>query len=169
MAEAIIDGTGVTGSSMKVTENNEAVVTGSTTVTNTVNVATSGLSSSRAYHQTDAVYNSDTSLTPKFSKIQAASSGDNIIIGGVSSKKIRVLSLFAIAGSVADTVELSFTSDSGASPSFLTGSSIEIVQSAGFSLPYNPVGWFETGSSLALNMKLNKTVPVNGAVTYVEV
>jgi len=39
----------------------------------------------------------------------------------------------------------------------------------GISLPYNPTGWFETGSGLKLNMVLGSGVAVAGGLTYVEV
>jgi hypothetical protein len=55
-----------------------------------------------AKHATDAIMDGLTALTPKFAKIDAATSGDNTLVAAVASKKIRVLALFLVA--VSDVV-----------------------------------------------------------------
>lgn len=113
--------------------------------------------------ETGSVFNGATALTPKFAVIDAASSGDNTIVAAVSSKKIRVLSLFLIAsGAVTARFE------SGASGTALTGQAT-LAANGGFVLPFNPVGWFETASNTLLNLELSGAVSVDGSLSYVEV
>ena len=100
--------------------------------------------------------------TVKFAVIDNASSGDNTLVSGVSSKKIRVLSLFLVS---AGTVNVRF--ESGASGTALTGQ-MNLIANTGFVLPYNPAGWFETAASALLNLELSDVVSVDGAITYIE-
>lgn len=102
-------------------------------------------------------------VTVKFAIIDAASSGDNTILAAVTSKKIRVVSLFLVA---AGTVNVRF--ESGASGTALTGQ-MNLVANSGFALPYNPTGWFETGSGALLNLELSGAVSVDGSFSYIEV
>lgn len=112
---------------------------------------------------TDALMSSTTALTPKFAAIDAATSGDNTIVAAVASKKIRVLSAFLVA---AGTVNVRF--ESGAGGTALTGQ-MNLVANTGFVLPFNPLGWFETGTNTLLNIELSAAVSVDGSLTYVEV
>ncbi|ANS05114.1 glycoprotein repeat domain-containing protein [uncultured Mediterranean phage] len=113
---------------------------------------------------TNVIHNGVTALTPKFAKIDAASSGDNTLVGLVSGKKIRVLSLFMIsAGTV--TARLESTDSDG---TLLTGQ-MNLVVNSGFTLPFNPVGWFETAAGELLNLELSAAVSVDGCLVYVEV
>jgi hypothetical protein len=104
-----------------------------------------------------------TVVTPKFVIIDAATSGDNTILAAVTSKKIRVLSLFLVA---AGTVNVRF--ESGAGGTALTGQ-MNLVANTGFVLPYNPVGWFETAATTLLNMELSAAISCDGSITYIEV
>ena len=113
--------------------------------------------------QTDAVMNDTTVLTPKFEKIDVATSGNNTLISAVSGKKIRVLSLLMVA---AGTVNTRF--ESGANGTALSGQ-MNLVANTGFCLPFNPVGWFETASAVLLNLELSAAISVDGILTYVEV
>ena len=113
---------------------------------------------------TNVIHDGVTALTPKFAKIDAASSGDNTLVAIVSGKKIRVLSLFMIsAGTV--TARLESTNSSG---TLLTGQ-MNLVVNSGFTLPFNPVGWFETAAGELLNLELSGAVSVDGCLVYVEV
>lgn len=113
--------------------------------------------------ETGSVFNGATALTPKFAVIDAAGSGDNTIVAAVSSKKIRVLSLFLIAsGAVTARFE------SGASGTALTGQ-MNVAANGGFVLPFNPAGWFETAVTTLLNLELSGAVSVDGSLSYVEV
>jgi hypothetical protein len=113
--------------------------------------------------ETSSIYDGSTALTPKFAVIDAASSGDNTLVAAVNPKKIRVLSLFLMA---AAAVTVRF--ESGAGGTALSGQ-MNVPANGGFSLPYNPVGWFETASNTLLNLELGGAVSVDGCLTYVEV
>lgn len=104
-----------------------------------------------------------TVVTPKFAIIDAATSGDNTLVAAVASKKIRVLALFLVA---AGTVITRF--ESGAGGTALTGQ-MNLVANTGFSLSYNPAGWFETASNTLLNLELSAAISVDGSLTYIEV
>lgn len=122
-----------------------------------------------AGHDTTNIYDGVTALVPKFAKISAAASGDNTLVGLVASKKIRVL---AIAMFTTGTVNAYFTSGAGGTAIFadstnkiqLSGSTI-----AGFVLPFNPAGWFESAAGVLLNLVLSGAVGVAGGLLYVEV
>ena len=104
-----------------------------------------------------------TALTPKFAAIDVAVSGDNTLVAAVASKKVRVLSAFLVS---AGTVTTRF--ESGAAGTALTGQ-MNLVANTGFVLPFNPVGWFETGVNTLLNLELSAAVSVDGSLVYVEV
>jgi hypothetical protein len=112
---------------------------------------------------TDAIMSAGAACTPKFAKIDAASSGNNTLVAAVTDKKIRVLSLYMVS---AGTVTVRF--ESGADGTALTGQS-SLVANTGFVLPYSPVGWFETAATTLLNLELSGAVSVDGALTYIEV
>jgi hypothetical protein len=112
---------------------------------------------------TAAIMNDTTALTPKFAVIDEATSGDNTVVAAVASKKIRVLSLFMIC---AGDVDARF--ESGAAGTALSGQ-MDMTANSGFVLPFNPVGWFETGTNTLLNLELSAAVSCDGSVVYVEV
>lgn len=117
-----------------------------------------------AAQRTDTIFESATAaVTPKFAIIDAASSGDNTLVAGVSSKKIRVLSLYLVA---AGAVNVRF--ESGASGTALSGQ-MNLTTNSGIVLPYNPLGHFETAAAALLNMELSGAVSVDGGLTYIEV
>lgn len=103
-----------------------------------------------------------TLLTPKFAAISLSSSGNNTLVAGVSGKKIRVLSYSFVVGG---TVSVKFVS---ATTPDLTGA-MPFTLNGGISVPYNPVGHFETVASDALTLNLNAAVGVYGHLTYVEI
>lgn len=102
-------------------------------------------------------------VTPKFAVIDFASSGDNTLVAAVSSKKIRVVSLFVVA---AGTVNVRF--ESGAGGTALSGQ-MNLIANTGFVLNFNQAGWFETAATTLLNMELSAAISVDGALTYIEV
>ena len=105
----------------------------------------------------------DEFLTPKFAAINASTSGDNTLVAAVASRKIRVLALMLIVGG---TVNVRF--ESGAGGTALTGQ-MELTAQSGFTLPFSPVGWFETASNTLLNLELSGAVSADGCVVYIEV
>jgi len=115
-------------------------------------------------HSTSGLAASDTApLLIKFAVIDAATSGDNTLVAAVAGKKIRVVSLWLIA---AGTVNTRF--ESGASGTALTGQA-NLTAQAGYVLPFNPTGWFETAAGALLNLELSAAVSVDGSLSYVEV
>lgn len=99
----------------------------------------------------------------KYAVINDSSSGDNTIIAAVASRKIRVLAAVLVA---AGDVTVRF--ESGASGTALTGV-MDLTTNSGFTLPYNPAGWFETAVNTLLNIELSAAVAVAGSITYIEV
>lgn len=113
--------------------------------------------------ETSTVYNGTTALTPKFAVVSASTSGNNTLVAAVTSKKIRVLSgVFMSAGTVNATFQ------SGAGGTGLTGA-MPLIANIGFTLPYSPVGHFESASGVLLNLSLSAAIAVTGVITYVEV
>ena len=97
----------------------------------------------------------------QYAIIDGAASGDNTLVAAVTGKRIRVLSLFVIA---AGAVTVRF--ESGAGGTALTGQ-MNITTNSGFTLPFNPEGWFQTVAAALLNMELGGAVSVDGALAYV--
>lgn len=122
--------------------------------------------------ETTTVYEGTTALTPKFAKISAASSGENTLVTGVSSKKIRVLSLCLVG--VGTAVNIHFKDAASGNAIFADGTNpIPIDKSGaagagGLVLGYNPLGWFQTAASGALILNLSGAQAVAGSLTYVE-
>lgn len=113
---------------------------------------------------TDAIQNGTTALTPKYAKISASSSGNNTVVAAVTSKKIRVLG-WNLVGNGAVNAKW----QDGASGTDLTGLYYVAAAGGGISVPFNPVGWFETSSNTLLNLNLSGAVAVGGSLCYVEV
>lgn len=116
-----------------------------------------------AFHESNQVTVAGAPVTIKYAAIDAAVSGDNTLLAAVTSKKIRVLSLFLVA---AGTVTVRF--ESGAGGTALTGQ-MNLIANTGFVLPFNPGGWFETASNTLLNLELSAAVSVDGCISYIEV
>lgn len=95
--------------------------------------------------------------------VAASNSGDNTLVAAVAGKKIRVLACVLIAASA---VTIRF--ESGAGGTAMTGQ-MPVGANGGFTLPYNPHGWFDTIAGELLNLELGGAVAVAGVVVYVEV
>src|SRR3990167_2899792 len=110
------------------------------------------------------LYDGDTPLLPKFAKIDGATSGDNEIVAAVAGKKIRV-----ICGSVTMTGTLvTIRFESGAGWTALTGQMQPLAGNT-ITIPFCPVGNFETAAGESLNMELGGAQSVDGWIVYVEV
>ena len=99
----------------------------------------------------------------KYAVVNIAGSGDNTVISAVTGKKIRVLHYSLVCGAA---VNVRF--ESGAGGTALTGV-MEFAANSGISVPFSPVGHFETTSGALLNIELSGAVNVDGHITYVEV
>lgn len=124
---------------------------------------------------TDAVMNGTAALAPKWAKIGCAAAGANELVAGVSGKKIRVLQV-ALHQAKSATAAAGLYFRSGASTAIYADATYAVpldktgaVGPAGFVLPPNPLGWFETASGEALNVVLDAAQGVSGALQYVEV
>lgn len=116
--------------------------------------------------RTDKVLNDTTALTPKFANIACHASGDNDLIAAVASKKLRVLSIFCMVGTATNVYLHDDT------PTNLVGNSTDkliLAANGGFVLPFNPLGWFETGSGKKLVANLSAANAFAGTIVYVEV
>ena len=119
-----------------------------------------------AAHESGVIDADGVSLTPKFANIAVASSGDNVIVSAVSAKKLRVVSGFMIA---AGDVDAYFVDGADTALVGDGTNGMDLAANSGFTLPFNPVGWFETGSGQSLDLNLSGAVRVAGCITYIEV
>ncbi len=103
---------------------------------------------------------------PQFANIATASSGDNILVSAVSGKKIRVVAGWMIAGGDVDVYFVDGANNTMAGDG---SNGMDLTANSGFTLPFNPVGWFETASGQSLDLNLGGAVRVAGAITYIEV
>lgn len=119
------------------------------------------------YLTTDGIRNGTTLLTPKFAFVNvAASQTDSSVVAAVTSKKIRVLSLYMVAGATATNV--TFGSKPGGAS---TAKSALFANAAngGAVLPFNPLGWFESASGEGLCVTTGAGSTTGIGVVYVEV
>lgn len=118
------------------------------------------------YQATDAIYEGNSALTPKFAFANiAASQTDAALVAAVASKKIRVLALVMVTGGTATNV--TFTSKpagAGAAKSPLFAN----AANGGVVLPFNPVGWFETVVDEGLSVTTAAGSTTGIQVVYVE-
>lgn len=149
------------------------ITSGQALVTATIAAGTALIGKASVAQDTATIYSGTTALTPKFAVISAASSGDNTIVAGVTSKKIRVLSLFLCAKGTANT--LYFRENTSGTAIFGDGTNTIPIDKtgatgpAGFSLGFNPVGWMQSSSGNPLVLNLSAAQGVAGGLTYIEV
>lgn len=105
---------------------------------------------------------SGTSLTVKWSKINATASGDNTVLTAVTSMKLRIL---GIAFTCSNNVEIVFKSGSNT-----LIDAMSFAKYGGLAENSQPGGrWAETNAGEAFIMNLDGAVNVRGRVYYVEV
>lgn len=112
---------------------------------------------------TNAIMNDTTALTPKYAAINATVNGDNTLVAAVVGKKIRVLSYVLVADAA---VGCAF--EDGAGGSELSGQ-MAFAANGGVSVPFSPVGHFETTANTLLNLETDAVANVRGHIAYVEV
>lgn len=102
--------------------------------------------------------NAGTIVTPKYVSINTSASGATALVAADATKKIRVLS-YVIVADAANAVKFqSATTD-------LTGA-MSLAANGGASVPFSPVGHFETAANQALNINLGSAFGVRGHLTY---
>lgn len=111
--------------------------------------------------ETSQMVAANVAVTPKFASVSVASSGDNSVVAAVTSKKIRVLAYVLVADAAVAVKWRNGSTDVSGAMSF--------ASNGGASAPFNPVGWFETSVTTALQLNLGSAVGVRGHITYVEV
>lgn len=97
-----------------------------------------------------------------YAAIAATASGDTTLVAaqGVGNK-IRVLSALVV---VDTAVTVRFEDGTGGTA--LTGL-MALAANSGFSMPYNPAGWFEGSANTLLNLETSATAGVSGCLTYI--
>jgi len=121
---------------------------------------------------TDALMVAATALTPKFAKFSSATTGNQSLVAAVAGKIIRILSLQVIGTAGTNAIYLNDgTADLYADatrkiPLDVTGA----TGPGGLTLPFSPLGWFETAAvTRAVNINLGLANGVVAVATYVEV
>lgn len=109
----------------------------------------------------DAIMAGAALVAPKYAVINAASSGDNVLVSGVPGRKIRVLSYTLVASGFVDA-----RFDSGSAP--ITGA-MPLPTNGGVSCAMSPFGHFETAAGQPLELNLSAAVGVRGHLVYIEV
>ena len=99
----------------------------------------------------------------KRAAMEAAASGNNTLVAAVTGKKIRVLALAITMTGTAVTIRF----EDGAGGTALTGQ-MQPTQGQTVTLPFNPVGWFETSAATLLNLELGGAQSVDGVLVYIE-
>lgn len=113
---------------------------------------------------TSTVYDGNTPILPRYHVIDEGASGDNPVVNPVVDKKIRVLAAsLTMTGTL---VTITFKSGVGPTEQPLTGAMGPLAGHT-ITLPFNPVGWFETSTNELLNMELSGAQSVDGTVVYV--
>jgi hypothetical protein len=131
--------------------------------TNAVSATNAGTFAVQAAQDTSKIANGATALTPKFALISVSSSGVNIIVAAVTSKKIRVLAWDLSPNAAVNAKWQSHTAGDKTGLYYMAG------QGNGNARSFNPVGWFETAAGESLDLNLSAAVAVGGCITYVEV
>ncbi len=116
---------------------------------------------------------SGTALTPKFAVINLTATGT--LVAAVTGKKIRVLALFMTIEVV--TGDETYTFKDGAAGTAITGALGDTAMTVlattppiPCSMPFCPVGLFETTAGTLLELSLAGTTPnAQGSLVYVEV
>lgn len=122
---------------------------------------------SAASAETSTIYSGTTALTPAFQLANiAASQTDSAIVAAVSLKQIRVVAAVMVCGGTATTFTFnSKPGGAGAAVSMLFAN----AANGGAVLPFNPVGWFQTGIGEGLSATTGSGSTTGVQVVYVTV
>lgn len=116
--------------------------------------------------QSDIISVAGQDVVPQYANIAIGSSGDNTIVAAVTGKKIRVISGFLVGSG---DVNAYFVDGANNALAGDGSNGIDLTANSGFTLNFNPVGWFETASGQSLDINLDGAVSVAGALTYIEI
>lgn len=115
----------------------------------------------QATQESSQISAAGTIVTPLFAVINVASSGDNTIVGAVTSKVIRVLSYTLVADGAVAAKWVNGTAGTAVS------GAMSLSANGGVSAPYVPVGHFQTSSNTNLVLNLSGAVGARGHLTYI--
>ncbi len=117
--------------------------------------------------ETGSIYNGSTALTPKFAFANvSASQTDSSLVTAVTSKHIRVHQVMFVAGATGTT--LVFNSKPGGGGSAISPLFANAANS-GASLPFSPMGWFQTAAGEGLTVTTGTGSATGILVGYTEV
>lgn len=109
-------------------------------------------------------------LTPKYAKIDRATSGDGAaVVNLVASKKIRVIKLSFVCGGAVNVKWQSAAQNAAGGTVTDLGGLMTFISSTGIAEPECWQGIFETAAGEALKLNLSAAVQVGGYLTYIEV
>lgn len=97
---------------------------------------------------------------PIYLEINSAAAGDLLVVAADANNKIRIISAFLYV-SATNTLTFKRGNTSIVGP-------ILLDSKAGFVLPYNPMGWQQTGLNEALNLNIQNASQVSGVVVVVK-
>jgi hypothetical protein len=100
--------------------------------------------------------------TPSFARITASASGANTVVAVSSLKQIRV-----VAWDITTSASQEFLWCSASSASLLAGTYYTNGAGGGVARGFNQAGYFQTASSEALVLHLERTSSLGGALTYI--
>lgn len=113
---------------------------------------------------TNAIYNATTALTVNFTAVITSASGSTMVVASTTGKQIRVVALQLVI-STASNIQW----QSGTSASVNITGNESLAANAGYVLPYNPVGWFQTIVSESLWVNSSASSLIGGSLTYINV
>jgi len=114
-------------------------------------------------YDTNKVFDGTTSTVMKYRNIVVGGSGNTMLVNAVSGKRIRVVSMALIANGTGTV----FIQNDSTSATNLLGPMF-LAANVGFVLPFHQNGWFQTGTSLLLNLSSSTINSMGGCLTYLE-
>lgn len=117
--------------------------------------------------QSNEVTAGSTPVQPKFAKISAASSGENVLVAAVTDKKIRVHNIVLVAGAAVTVYFKDAASGTAIAGDGTNG--IALDANGGFAPGEAILGHFQTATGGALVLNLSGAISVGGWVVYTEV
>jgi hypothetical protein len=118
-------------------------------------------------HEGASLRDAGTALTVKRAKIGVHGSGINALVTAVAAKRIRVLAMFVIAGAASS---IYFSNNTTGAVFGDATDTIDLLANEAFVLPFNPAGWFQTGTANEdLRLVTNGANRMSGGLVYVEV
>lgn len=117
--------------------------------------------------RTDVIFNTNSvAVTPQFGTIGFSALGNNVVVGTISGKRIRVV---AMAYLISTATNLYWQDSTFSGLWGVASAPANFAANGGVVFPYNPVGWFQTGSGNALVANISASSSVSGSLTYLQI